>query len=144
MNIDSSIKPMPTRRAERSSLKAEIFVNRFMCDSLRKGRQGSLIRLLKMSPASFPDVQVHIVDAPPNSGLPEFGNIVVQVGNSRLGCAGPESILPAVVMDSGLARSLSSGRALRGPVGAPRNDGHRRAPPHRPRGSVNLGLIPAN
>src|SRR5260221_12703004 len=25
-------------------------------------------------------------------------------------------------MDSGLARSLSSGRALRGPVGAPRND----------------------
>ncbi len=52
---------------------------------------------------SFPDVQVHIVDAP-------------------LG-AGPESILPVVVMDSGLARSLSSGRALRGPVGAPRNDG---------------------
>jgi hypothetical protein len=48
-------------------------------------------------------VQVHIVDAP-------------------LG-AGPESILPVVVMDSGLARSLSSGRALRGPVGAPRNDG---------------------
>ncbi|HTG05750.1 MAG TPA: SDR family NAD(P)-dependent oxidoreductase [Bradyrhizobium sp.] len=36
--------------------------------------------------------------------------------------AGPESILPVVVMDSGLARSLSSGRALRGPVGAPRND----------------------
>src|SRR5258707_4460008 len=63
MNIDSSIKPMPARRAERSSLKAEILVNRFMCDSLRKGRQGSLIRLLKMSPASFPDVQVHIVDA---------------------------------------------------------------------------------
>ena len=41
--------------------------------------------------------------APPNSGLPEFGNIIVQVGNSRLGCAGLESILPAVVMDSGLA-----------------------------------------
>jgi hypothetical protein len=39
--------------------------------------------------------------------------------------AGPESILPVVVMDSGLARSLSSGRALRGPVGAPRNDGLR-------------------
>src|SRR5882672_8497493 len=58
----------------------------------------------------------------PNSGLPEFGNIIVQVGNSRLGCAGPESILPVVVMDPGLARSLSSGRALRGPVGAPRND----------------------
>ena len=51
---------------------------------------------------SFPDVQLHIVDAP-------------------LG-AGPESILPVVVMDSGLARSLSSGRTLRGPVGAPRND----------------------
>src|SRR5260370_222099 len=32
MNIDSSIKPMPARRAERSSLKAEIFVNRFMCN----------------------------------------------------------------------------------------------------------------
>src|ERR1700682_5447502 len=46
----------------------------------------------------------------PNSGLPEFGNIIVQVGNSRLGCAGPESILPAVVMDSGLA------------LRAPRND----------------------
>ena len=36
--------------------------------------------------------------------------------------ADPESILPMVVMDSGLARSLSSGRALRGPGGAPRND----------------------
>src|SRR3954465_15644532 len=42
----------------------------------------------------------------------------------------PESITPAgvlieriVVMDSGFARSLSSGRALRGPVGTPRNDG---------------------
>jgi hypothetical protein len=23
--------------------------------------------------------------------LPEFGNIIVQVGNSRLGCANPES-----------------------------------------------------
>jgi len=39
----------------------------------------------------------------PNSGLPEFGNIIVQVGNSQLGCAGPESILIIVVMDSGLA-----------------------------------------
>jgi len=48
----------------------------------------------------------------PNSGLPEFGNIIVQVGNSRLGCAGPESILPIVVMDSGLAlpRALSDKR----------------------------------
>jgi hypothetical protein len=54
----------------------------------------------------------------PNSGLPEFGNIIVQVGYRRLGCAGPESILPVAVMDSGLARSLSSGRALRGPVGS--------------------------
>jgi hypothetical protein len=43
-------------------------------------------------------------DAPPNSGLPEFGIIIVQVGNSRLGCAGPESILTMVVMDSGLVR----------------------------------------
>src|SRR5229473_3294682 len=60
--------------------------------------------------SSFPDVQLHIVDAPPTSGLPEFGNIIVQVGNSRLGCAGPESILPVVVMDSGLARFT---RALR-------------------------------
>src|SRR6266478_8589473 len=55
----------------------------------------------------------------PNSGLPEFGNIIVQVGNSRLGCAGPESILPVVVMDSGLARSLSSGRASRDPLARP-------------------------
>jgi len=47
----------------------------------------------------------------PNSGLPEFGNIIVQVGNSRLGCAGPESILPAVVMDSGLARRGACHRA---------------------------------
>jgi hypothetical protein len=39
----------------------------------------------------------------PNSGLPEFGIINVQVGNSRLGCAGPESIDSVVVMDSGLA-----------------------------------------
>jgi hypothetical protein len=37
------------------------------------------------------------------------------------GC--PESILPVVFMDSGLARSLSSGGAERRPVGAPRNDG---------------------
>ena len=61
-------------------------------------------RMFGIRKPSFPDVQVHIVDAP-------------------LG-AGPESILPVVVvvMDSGLARSLSSGRALRGPVGAPRND----------------------
>jgi hypothetical protein len=73
-------------------------------------------------PPVIPDVQLHIVDAPPTSGLPEVGNIIVQVGNSRFGCAGPESILPVVVMDSGLARSLSSGRALRGPVGTPRND----------------------
>jgi hypothetical protein len=36
-------------------------------------------------------------DAPPNSGLPEFDNIIIQVGNSRLGCAGPESILPASI-----------------------------------------------
>jgi hypothetical protein len=35
-------------------------------------------------------------DAPPNSGLPEFGNIIVQVGNSRLGCAGPESKRPVL------------------------------------------------
>ncbi len=46
----------------------------------------------------------------PNSGLPESGNIIIQVGNSRLGCAGPESILLMVVMDSGLARFT---RALR-------------------------------
>ena len=63
----------------------------------RRDREAAFAR------SSFPDVQLHIVDAP-------------------LG-AGPESILPVVVMDSGLARSLSSGRALRGPVGAPRNDG---------------------
>jgi hypothetical protein len=73
-------------------------------------------RMLRSAPhqtlASFPYVQLHIVDAPPTSGLPEVGNMVVQVGNSRLGCAGPESILPIVVMDSGLA-----------PSGAPRNDG---------------------
>ena len=55
MNIESSIKPMPARRAERSSVAGEIFANRFMSGSLRKGRQGSLIRLLKMSPASFRD-----------------------------------------------------------------------------------------
>ena len=65
---------------------------------------------INLERSSFPDVQLHIVDAP-------------------LG-AGPESILIIVVMDSPmcnctskLARSLSSGRALRGPVGAPRNDG---------------------
>jgi hypothetical protein len=33
-------------------------------------------------------------DAPPNSGLSEFGIINVQVGYSRLGWAGPESITP--------------------------------------------------
>jgi hypothetical protein len=58
-------------------------------------------------------------DAPLNSGLPEFGNIIVQVGNSRLGCAGPESILSVVVMDSGLVRSLSSGAHSRDPLARP-------------------------
>jgi hypothetical protein len=56
-----------------------------MRNSLRK----KLMRIKTIS--SFPDVQLHIVDAP-------------------LG-AGPESILPVVVMDSGLA------------LRAPRNDG---------------------
>jgi hypothetical protein len=37
----------------------------------------------------------------PNSGLPEFGIIIVQVGNSRLGCADPESRRSAVLLDSG-------------------------------------------
>src|SRR5450631_2512152 len=55
----------------------------------------------------------------PNSGLPEFGNIIVQVGNSRLGCAGPESILPVVVMDSGLARGACHRAGPEaGPVGS--------------------------
>jgi hypothetical protein len=31
-------------------------------------------------------------DAPPNSGLPECGIIIVQVGNSRLECAGPSTL----------------------------------------------------
>ena len=52
----------------------------------RRGRE----RVFGIRKPSFPDVQVHIVDAP-------------------LG-AGPESILPVVVMDSGLA------------LRAPRND----------------------
>src|ERR1041385_6082461 len=49
----------------------------------------------------------------PNSGLPEFGIIIVQVGNSRPGCAGPESITP----DRGY------GFRVRAEEGAPRNDG---------------------
>src|SRR5450631_1240533 len=47
--------------------------------------------------------------APPDDRLrtrPQMRNL--RIGESR---------------DSGFARSLSSGRALRGPVGAPRNDG---------------------
>jgi len=35
----------------------------------------------------------------------EFGNIIVQVGNSRLGCAGLESVLPVVIIDSGPAQT---------------------------------------
>src|SRR5229473_5615367 len=53
---------------------------------------------------------------------PSFPDVQLRIGDAPLG-AGPESILPAVVMDSGLARSLSSGGAERRPVGAPRNDG---------------------
>src|SRR5258706_9042648 len=49
-------------------------------------------------------------DAPPTSGLPDFGNIIVQVGNSRLGCAGAEFILAVVVMDSGLIAEPVIGR----------------------------------
>jgi hypothetical protein len=51
---------------------------------------------------------------------------IVIPGCAFLG-AGPESILTMVVMVSGLARSLSSGRALRGPVGAARNDDDKKA-----------------
>jgi hypothetical protein len=47
----------------------------------------------------------------PNAGIPEFGNIIVEVGNSRLGWRRPESILTMVVMDSGFEAT-------------PRNDGH--------------------
>jgi hypothetical protein len=47
---------------------------------------------------SFPDVQLHIVDAP-------------SVGNCRPEATGPESITTIEIMDSGLA-----------PRGAPRND----------------------
>jgi len=79
-----------------------LFGGRFSNASDASRREGVNVRS-GIRKLSFPDVQVHIVDAP-------------------LG-AGPESILPVVVMDSGLARSLSSGRASRGPVGAPRNDG---------------------
>src|SRR5882757_7624114 len=49
----------------------------------------------------------------PTSGLPEFGNIIVQVGNSRLGCAGPESITP----------NRGYGFRARSQEFAPRNDG---------------------
>jgi uncharacterized membrane protein YeaQ/YmgE (transglycosylase-associated protein family) len=41
----------------------------------------------------------------PNSGLPEFGIMIVQVGNSRLGCADPES-RPGPALDFRV-RSLS-------------------------------------
>src|SRR4051794_37558949 len=43
----------------------------------------------------------------PNLGSPKLGIIIVQVGNSRLGCAGPKSILPVLVVDSGLATSCA-------------------------------------
>jgi hypothetical protein len=44
----------------------------------------------------------------PNSGLPEFGIIIVQVGYSRFGCAGPQSTPLIVVMHSGLARHATN------------------------------------
>src|SRR5258708_30930397 len=49
-------------------------------------------------------------DAPPTSGLPDFGNIIVQVGNSRLGCAGAEFILAVVVMGFVLIAEPVTGR----------------------------------
>ena len=52
----------------------------------------------------------------------------IQVGNSRLGCAGPESILSLVVMDSGLA-TLSSRGMTTGIWGRTLCKYHRSQPP---------------
>jgi hypothetical protein len=40
-------------------------------------------------PVIAPGAIAHLRTYHPNSGLPEFGNIIVQVGNSRLGWRGP-------------------------------------------------------
>jgi hypothetical protein len=49
-----------------------------MARSFSSGLQPSCVKIggdpHKKTPASFPDVQLHIVDAPPNSGLPEFSS----------------------------------------------------------------------
>jgi hypothetical protein len=59
---------------------------------------------------SFPDVQLHIVDAPP-----ELGSTRVRLyhlsesATADLDGAGPESIFMIVVMDSGLVAPLRPG-----------------------------------
>ena len=50
-----------------------------------------------------------------------FGNIIVEVGDNRLGCAGAESILPIMVWIAGSFVSLAPSDA---PIGASGNDGH--------------------
>jgi len=87
-------------RCDLGGVKTEIFLQRGLDTRVNKPPDGqittrrreeiSLVSRMEINP-SFPDVQLHIGDAP-------------------LG-AGPESVLPTVVMDSGLA-----------PSGAPRND----------------------
>src|ERR1700730_9582136 len=84
-------------------------------------------------------------DAPPNSGLPEFDNIIVQVGNSRLGCAGPEwrGVISAESAARSFRPALAAARALRrlfapahpdAPARAPAwSDGHRRVLTRRAR-----------
>jgi predicted PhzF superfamily epimerase YddE/YHI9 len=67
------------------------------------------------------DAQVRIFTVSreiPFAGHPNVGTAFVLATRAIR----PESIIPAVVMDSGLARSLSSGGAERRPVGAPRNE----------------------
>src|SRR6266568_3281978 len=70
----------------------------------------SLLRVVSLSLVMcFVPVGRHSAMRQPNSGLPEFGNIIVQVGNSRLGCAGPESITTIGGMDSELAAAPRPG-----------------------------------
>jgi hypothetical protein len=53
----------------------------------------------------------------PNSRLPEFGNFVGQVGNRRLGCAGPEYSLVDFLKRFGLSGVFSTSELALSPAG---------------------------
>src|SRR5436190_12567095 len=92
-------------RAEPGSATAESPAAAKFSKRRRVRCAGSFLMGRVNPPPSFPDVQLHIVDAPPELGFTRVRQIsLAKSARADLDGAGPESILPMVVMDSGFAR----------------------------------------